>query len=608
VSRVSVATGDVRATVPVGAGTNGVAVSGDDVWVTNEYDGSISRIDARTNAPVGTIRVGSAPAGAAVLGGTMWVAARGAPSKHTGGTLNIATTQKVTPAAVDPSAGYLLSVQSVVYDTLVGYKRVGGVDGSTLVPDLAVKIPTPTDGGLTYTFTLRPGLVYSDGTPVRAEDVLPSFERIFRLVTRVKLGLAPYGIVGETACRTRPKSCDLSHGIEATGDTVSFHLTAPDPYFLFKLALPPAVVIPSSAPDSAIGTTPIPGTGPYMIESFVPGKAAMLVRNPRFHAWFQPAQPNGYPDRIEMTTVSNEDVGVKAVEAGDTDVFGWNDDIPSNLLDEIFTDHTSQAHPYTLAGPWAMYLNTTVAPFDDPRVRRALAFAIDRQEVQRLYPGGRSAITCQVIPPNFPGYLPYCPYTYRPDAAGTWRAPDLNEAQKLVTAAGTRGTPVTISSFAEFAKASGVFAAALTKLGYPTTVKVIGPANNFAFGPFYYYIADSDHRAQAGGFWATTDPVPSEIFQPITCDAFTKHDPNNLNVSEFCNAGIDAGYEDAIALEVTNPAAARQAWNALDRKITDLAPFIPVVIPTSVEVLSGRAGNYQHNPAIGILLSQLWVT
>jgi peptide/nickel transport system substrate-binding protein len=542
------------------------------------------------------------------VGGSLWVAASGAPSSHRGGTLKIASDKGGLPTSADPLApGLIYYVMPMVYDTLVGHKRVGGVDGSTLVPDLAVSIPTPTNGGLTYTFKLRPGIRYSDGSLVRAADVRHSWERVFKLAPDVSYLLS--GIVGGEACAMEPASCDLSEGVEVSGeDTVSVRLTSPDPDFLYKVATFEAVVVPSDAPDSFAGTDPVPGTGPYIIDELVPGDHMTLVRNPSFREWSRAAQPDGFPDRIEWTVVKDGIAGVEAVEAGDldyllSDAFNPGSGFPAERLDDLFTRFTSQAHSAPFSGSWAMYLNTRVPPFDDVRVRRALAFAIDRRQVQRRYPG-RSVITCQVLPPNFHGYQPYCPYTISPDAAGTWTAPDIANARALVEASGTGGTRVTVWSSEAFAPMSRHFAAVLNDLGYRATMKVIGD-----FGAFIRFIANSKNRAQAAGFITFGDST-SLLLRNLapTCDSFRPNDPNNPNISEVCEPDVDQRFAKAVALQVTDPAAARDAWSELDRQITDLAPFIPVVVPESVDFLSKRVGNYQYNPTYGILLAQVWVT
>jgi peptide/nickel transport system substrate-binding protein len=614
VSRIDPSADAVAAAVRVGAGPNGLVAVGDTVWVTNEYDGTVSRIDARTNSTAGRIEVKNAPAGAASVAGSLWVAASGAPTSHRGGMLTIGSTNPLFPETVDPqvpdpsfAVSRMWTILPLVYDTLVGYKRAGGVDGSTLVPDLAVSIPTPTNGGVRYTFKLRPGIVYSDGSPVRARDVRHSLERAFRLAPDYASSVFS-GIVGAEPCAKKPASCDLSKGVVVSGEkTLSVQLTAPDPDFLHKVAVWPAVVLPYDTPDSDVGTHPLPGTGPYVIRELVPGDHLTLVRNPRFREWSRAAQPDGFPDGFEWKLLADANTATNAVEAGDIDFFGmFGEQPPGERLDEVFTRFTRQAHSYAYLGQWAMYLNTRVPPFDDVRVRRALAYAVDRKEIQRRYPG-RSVITCQAIPPNFPGYQPYCPYTVSPDAGGTWTAPDMAKARALVAASGTGGMRLTVWSVQRFAPVSEHFVNVLNDLGYRATMKVVNGDDFFAF---YGFVANSKNRAQAGGFWMTSaEPSPSEFFRSFaTCQSFHPNDENNGNVSEFCDRQIDRGFARAVTLRVTDPAAARRAWGDVDRRITDLAPLIPVVVPEGIEFVSKRLSNYQHNPAYGILLAQVWVT
>ena len=281
VSRIDPRSGSVDATVAVGDGPAAIAFGGGSAWVTNEFAGTISRIDVRTKAS-STLPLGSEPRGAVVADGQLWVAARGAATSHRGGTLQLIGDH--APDSIDPAVAYdVVSWSSLilVYDGLVGFKRVGGADGGLLVPDLAEGIPAPTDGGLTYRFTLRNGIRYSNGLPVRASDFRLALQRGFE-IPDTPVPLLYDVLAGAAGCRPGHAPCDLADGIEADDQdgTVTFHLAHPDPSFLYKLALPFASAVPAGTPSKPAGTDPIPGTGPYVISSYRPGKDLVLERNP----------------------------------------------------------------------------------------------------------------------------------------------------------------------------------------------------------------------------------------------------------------------------------------------------------------------------------------
>lgn len=607
VARLDPETGSVTDTVKVGSGPGTMAAAGGSVWVADEFGGTIDRIDPATGSER-SVPTGSAPTGLVAMGGSLWATTRGAPTTHRGGTLNIVSTAKSPIDSIDPGKGALgatIQMLTLVYDGLLGYKRVGGVDGSTLVPDLATSIPAPTENGTVYTFQLRQGIHYSDGTTVTAGDVRPSIERAFAMMALQVNGVFS-SLVGAAACSRRPLTCDLSAAIvadEATR-TVTFHLTHPDPDFLFQLAGVGVQIVPASTPRHDVGTRPIPGTGPYVIASYIPGKQLALDRSPTFRPW-SPAQPPGYPDHIVWTEGVTPEEGIKQVEEGTADYFGVAlDQPPVSSLDQIATQYTQQAHFYSYRGAFAMFLNTRVPPFDDLRVRQALAFAIDRNQVASRY-GGRAVVTCQVLVPNFPAYEPYCPYTVGPGPAGTWTAPDLARARSLVAASHTAGESVTIWTWVAFKAVSEYVGSVLRSLGYRTTVKVIGGADFFAF---YEYVANSNNRAQAAAFWnITPDPSASETLGYLTCDSFSPNDGNNPDASEFCDPSIDHRIAEARADQGSDPAAAIAIWTSVDRAVVDEAPIIPLVIPQAVDLVSARVGNYQNNPAWGMLLDQVWV-
>ena len=141
---------------------------------------------------------------------------------------------------------------SLTNDGLVGYRRVTGLAGDELVPDLATGLPVLTDGGRTYTFRLRADIRYSTGALVRPEDFRRAIERVLVINKRENPFIPPFyaGIVGASQCERSPGPCNLAQGIVADGaaDTVTFHLTAPDPDFLYKLAFSWAYAVPAARP------------------------------------------------------------------------------------------------------------------------------------------------------------------------------------------------------------------------------------------------------------------------------------------------------------------------------------------------------------------------
>ena len=182
----------------------------------------------------------------ATVGRDAWVTVLPGRASHRGGTLRLALPAADVPYSPDPtqfSGPPQWQLLSLTNDGLVTYRKVGGLAGAELVPDLATAIPEPTDGGLTYTFTLRDGIRYSNGATLRPDDIRRGIERTMRSGN-------PYladqyaGIVG--AARCRPRACELRHGIvtDREAGSVTFHLTRPDPDFLYKLAFAMASAVP----------------------------------------------------------------------------------------------------------------------------------------------------------------------------------------------------------------------------------------------------------------------------------------------------------------------------------------------------------------------------
>jgi peptide/nickel transport system substrate-binding protein len=139
----------------------------------------------------------------------------------------------------------------------------------------------------------------------------------------------------------------------------------------------------------------------------------------------------------------------------------------------VLTRYAERLHsdPAPLNFWW--FLNTRVPPFDDLRVRRALNYATDRETLGELS-GGLASPTCQILPPSFPGYRPYCPYTRNPNPAGTWSAPDLAKARALIEASGTAGTRVDVAGVdgPVTRPIARYFVSLLRRLGYRSSLRL----------------------------------------------------------------------------------------------------------------------------------------
>jgi YVTN family beta-propeller protein len=287
VSVLDPATFTVVSTIAVGSGPVDLVGGAGAVWVANQYSGTVSRISVKRLALIGTVDVGNNPVALTSGQGVIWVAASAPAGDDKGGALVLVSTTAFM--TIDPATyGGLtpLSFARLEYDTLVTFEPVPGPSGLRLVPDLALQVPTPTDGGRTYSFRLRPGIRYSDGNLVRASDFRRGVERLFDMTSP---GAAYYsGLVGAQACvaaLVNFENCNLSQGV-VTNDRsglIVFHLTAPDPDFLDKIT-PKAygAPIPPGTPlDTDMGRSPIPGTGPYRVASATPLEV-VFRRNPYF--------------------------------------------------------------------------------------------------------------------------------------------------------------------------------------------------------------------------------------------------------------------------------------------------------------------------------------
>jgi peptide/nickel transport system substrate-binding protein len=506
----------------------------------------------------------------------------------------------------DPAQNYTLQEWQLLIDThdgLVQFKRVGGAAGTKLVPDLATSIPQPTNGGKTYVFHIRKGIKFSNGQVMKPSDFVTTFERQFTVPGPTSFYS---GIVGADKCSA--KKCDLSQGVVAddSASTLTINLAAADPEFLQKLALPFAYVVPASTSKKLTGNNVPPGTGPYMWQSYNPNSEAVLVRNPHFKQWSAAAQPNGYPDKIVEKygqTVSDE---VTAVQNNQADEVFDGDVIPSDRLNELNSaKYASPVHVNALTADWYFALNTRTPPFNNLKARQAINYAADRSAYVKIGGGPSLAVpTCQILPPNFPGYKPYCPYTAGTDHT-KWTAPDLAKAKQLVQQSGTAGMKVVVNTDIPDKALGEQMVSDLKSIGYKASLQALAGSIQYPF------VQNSDNSSKwnvAWSAWYQDYPAASDFLDVLLgCGNIHPHSDASPNIAAFCDKSIQAQMDKARTLGQTDATSANNIWAQVDHAVTDQAPWVAYFNPKQIDFLSARVHGYQWNPQWYILIDQQWL-
>ncbi len=233
-----------------------------------------------------------------------------------------------------------------------------------------------SEGGHRLTFTLRPGITFSDGSPITADDVVHSWLRILDPVSPGPLSGLLTDIEGAAAYMAgQAAASDV--GIRADGDTVVVDFVRPASWFPAAAASPTLAIVPASLPAAASG--PVLPEGLVVSGAYVPSAqdadGFLLTANPHYWAGTPPI------GRIHQTT-SLDGGSVDAFQAGDVDYIGISGDDASWIgYDRTLGPQLRRSDDLSVE---YFGFDTTKPPFDDPKVRQAFAWAIDWGRLVRL--------------------------------------------------------------------------------------------------------------------------------------------------------------------------------------------------------------------------------
>jgi peptide/nickel transport system substrate-binding protein len=431
------------------------------------------------------------------------------------------------PDYFDPGLAYTVAAWQVmwnVYDSLLGYRHEPGAAGAKLVPFLAQSMPSITNGGKTYRFTLRPNLHYSNGKPVKASDFAYTIERDYKINSP---GVGFFSaIVGADQFGATKKGHIAGITTNDRTRTIVVRLSHPEGDMLNILGSMFTAFVPTGTPPSDQSNHPTPATGPYVIKSYQPMRGFTLIRNPQFRPGQIPDQPAGNPDKVVGTIITDGSAALQSVLSGQSD-YDFQP-IPNDRLESVATKYRSQLEYYTPANTYYFFLNQRTKPFNNFSVRQAVNYAIDRNQLVSIF-GGLGRTTQNVLPPNYPQYKKIDFYHH-----------NLAKAKALVKRSGLGGTTVTVwgDNTPPSGPATEYLASVLQSIGFKTHVKLL------AHGVYFTTIGNQASKAQTGwADWYQDYPNPIDWFDVLfNGDRITQTHNNNYGNADHpdVNSQINA--------------------------------------------------------------------
>jgi peptide/nickel transport system substrate-binding protein len=460
---------------------------------------------------------------------------------------------------------------------LVMFKSAPGKEGATLVPDLAESLGKPSDDSKTWTYTLRQGVKFEDGTPVTSKDVKYAVERTLDKTTFPNgptyfndyLDLQGYtGAYSDTD----PNKLGLK-AIETPDDrTIIFHLKQPFSGFDYFAQMPSTAPVPVAKDTGSKYKEHVVSTGPYMFEKNELGKSFSLVRNPN---WDQATDPNRkpLPDRIEVSLNVNADDIDNRLQSGDLDVAIEGTGVGPSAQGKILADQTLKANTDSAlnARLWYTALNPDVAPLDNIHCRRAVEYATDKTGYQRAYGGSTGGdIASNLLPPVIAGAQQFDPYPTPGNAGDVAKAKD-----ELAQCGQPNGFTTGVSYRAERPKEKATAEAlqqSLAKVGINLEIK---PFPLTDYGKLYAGKPDFAKSNNLGLIvygWAADWPDGYGFLAQITDSRVIRATGGNSNFG-VKDPEVDAMLDKAVT--TTDTAAREQMWVDIDKKVMDDAYIVP---------------------------------
>jgi peptide/nickel transport system substrate-binding protein len=475
----------------------------------------------------------------------------GSSSTSKGGTVTLL--MGTAPDSLDPQFGYTTQAAEpdwISYTGLDTYTHADGAAGAALIPGLATTLPAISDGGKTYTVTLRKGLVFSNGAPVKASDFAYTVERAIKIPWGGSGQFITAQIKGGTAFATgKAKTISGITTDDATGKIV-IQLNAPYGAFDNVLAFPALGIVPSGTPFKNEPNSPPPGVGPYMITNIVPNASFSVVKNP--HWTPIPGIPSGSVN-VNVKISANIPANALSVLNNSADMFDWADTVPGSLLPQIQSQAADRFKNLDLGGStYYFFLNAKTKPFSSQLAREAVVTGLNQDALNRLG-SGTLVPACYFLPPAVPGHpAAPCPY-------GTPGLGDLTKAKALVKQSGMGGQPVTVWSETRTPRQQWAtyYTSFLNSIGFKATQKVIADATYFTT------IGNLKLNPQTGfADWNQDFPNPVDFYLLLSAQAILP--TNNENFGQVNDPKINSAVNTLGQVPTSQLSSIASKWQALD--------------------------------------------
>ena len=517
-----------------------------------------------------------------------------APAAQQGGTLKVNLEDDTD--YIDPALAYYQVSWQFEYATgvkLLNYPDKPAPEGATLRAEGATALPTISEDGKTYTFTIKPGFKFSP--PSNEEVTAQSYVRAIERALSAKQQSPAASFVRDIrgAQEFLDGKAKTISGIKVSGDKLTITLTDVAPDFLARIAMPFFMAVPENTPVTSAGLKQVSTAGPYYVSKWTPNRQLVLTKNPNYTG-----DRAGNFDKIVYSVGVNQQQGLLQIQKGEADYAG--DGLPpasqSNLARQFGpgSDAAKDGKQQYFVNPQLrvdyLAMNTSRPLFKDPKLRKAVNFAIDRTAILRQSGAFAGRPTDQYLPPLILGYEETDIYPF---------SADVDKAKELAGGGQNRTAVLYTCNSSPCPERAQIIQANLAAIGIDVQIKQFDRSIQFQKEGIRgepFDIADEG--------WIADYPDPYD-FLNILLDGNNIQQTSNVNFAYFDDPAWNQRLQEAARLSGEERF---ERYGELDVELArDAAPWAAWSIANNRDFFAERVGCQVYQPIYGMSLGSLCI-